>query len=309
MLRAITAAVVLFLLSISSWAAVVVTVSVDWEGRDLNQANLNAMSSFRSRFPQIPLLQFLNAAYFTKPDANKEMVAREIRSVLRPSDELGLHVHAWRRLLEASGVHFHKSPTFNGGPDPRENCEYDCGHGVPISTYTQDELRRIFHFSLDTLEGSGFGRARAFRAGGWMATRDVMEALSSEGIHVDASAVHVPLLAEKMKNYPILEWLQELWRPILATAQPFRVVTQNGALMELPDNGALADYVDAPTMLRVFSANAALAKDRDIYVQFGFHQETAALLLDRFSQGIRLIIDYASASKIPIRFSSRPLSE
>src|SRR5262249_43072176 len=39
-------------------------VSVDWEGRILTEKNLVAMIEFRRTFPTLPLLHFLNAAYF-----------------------------------------------------------------------------------------------------------------------------------------------------------------------------------------------------------------------------------------------------
>src|SRR5258708_1793941 len=38
-------------------------VTVDWEGRDLRDDNLRAMQDLRTRFPQVKIIHFLNAAY------------------------------------------------------------------------------------------------------------------------------------------------------------------------------------------------------------------------------------------------------
>src|SRR5262245_53796204 len=74
-----------------------VVVTVDWEGRELAEENLRAMEQFRARYPQVRLVQFLNAAYFTKRGARAADVRRAIRRVVKPGDELGLHVHGWKR--------------------------------------------------------------------------------------------------------------------------------------------------------------------------------------------------------------------
>jgi len=39
-----------------------VVVTVDWEGDDLREENLAAMERLRERFPEVELVQFLNAA-------------------------------------------------------------------------------------------------------------------------------------------------------------------------------------------------------------------------------------------------------
>jgi hypothetical protein len=111
----------------------VLVVTVDWEGLNLSDDNLAAMRALRERFPEIPLVQFLNAAYFTKPDADADAVQARIASVLRDGDELGLHIHGWKRLFEAAGVSYRPSPTFRGPDESGPACDYDCGHAVPIS--------------------------------------------------------------------------------------------------------------------------------------------------------------------------------
>ena len=60
-----------------------VVVTVDWEGRALETANLDQMKALRATYPTIPFVQFLNIAYYLKQGADPEAIDRAIRSVIR----------------------------------------------------------------------------------------------------------------------------------------------------------------------------------------------------------------------------------
>ena len=280
-------------------------VSVDWEGRDLTEANVGAMETFRKRFPDVPMTQFLNAAYYTKPSAKAPDVTARIQRALLPRDEHGLHVHGWKRLFEASGVAFRRTPTFWGPSTPLQNdCNVDCGHEVPISAYTTDELRKVFRYSLDTLEIAGFSRARSFRAGGWMAKPVVLEALVSEGIVRDNSAVNEPFLREEIGTLPLDAWLRELWPAVTSVSQPYLLKTPAGPIMEIPDNGALADYISAQDMLGVYAVCAADKKKnptKSVSINVGFHQETAARYLPALAEAIDGMVAQAKRDGLTLR--------
>lgn len=280
-------------------------VSVDWEGRDLTEANLHAMEAFRERFPDVPLTQFVNAAYYTKIGANAADVTARINRGIRSRDERGLHVHGWKRLFEASGVTFRKTPTFWGPTHPLSNdCNQDCGHEVPISAYTVDELRKVFRFSLDTLAANGLGRAKSFRTGGWMARSNVLEALVREGILRDNSAVNQPFLKEEIGTLPLSTWLGELWPNVTDTSQPYLIDTPAGPIVEIPDNGALADYVSPTDMMRVYGACVTAKKaspKTSIAINLGFHQETAAKYLPVLIQALDLMFAQAKKDGLTLR--------
>jgi len=282
-----------------------IVVSVDWEGDDLLAANLEAMKAFRRGHPDVPLVQFLNAAYYFKPDADAARTTSRIASVLSSGDELGLHIHGWRRLFEASGVPFRSSPTFWGTSIDLRACTYDCGHDVPLGAYTTGELRSVIRSSMTTLRAQGFATGTSFRAGGWMAPGSVLEALTAEGITVDASAANVPLLADELAGRPIVAWLRQLWGSVSSTTQPFEVRTGSGSLKELPDNGALADYVTAEEMVSVFQAHKARLSanpQADTVMSIGFHQETAQRFLPRIEAAIAEIRRVAAAEQVPVAF-------
>lgn len=278
-------------------------VSVDWEGRDLSEANLQAMVRLHERFPQVKIVHFLNAAYYTKPDADPAAVSARIARTIAPGDERGLHIHGWKRLFEASGVTFRASPTFWGMTRLSNDCAYDCGHEVPISEYTSDELRKVVKFSGDTLEAHGFGRPRSFRTGGWMGTQDVRDAIAAEGIRVDSSAVPAEFLAPKLGAYPVHAWLSELWQGTTPTSQPYRLPSAAGDVVEVPDNGALADYMTAQQMVDVYEqCKAEFLRDRrrKVVVSIGFHQETAARYLPELEGALARIYESAEREGIPI---------
>ena len=127
-----------------------IVISVDWEGRDLDPKNLAAFKSFRKDCPHIPILQFLNAAYFTKPGMDQKKIKSAIESVILPIDEIGLHIHGWKSQFEACGVKFRNSPSFNsGGEISQGENDLDIGHDIPISEYTTEELVKVIKHSKE----------------------------------------------------------------------------------------------------------------------------------------------------------------
>ena len=292
-------------------AKVRIVVSVDWEGRDLAPANLAAIQQFRSDFADIPLQHFLNAAYYTKPDANQGEVTRAITSVLRKGDEHGLHLHGWMRLFEAAGVSFRTGPTYLKDPVDLRSCRHDCGHEVAITAYREDELRRVIRFASDTLEGQGFDRPHSFRAGGWQADAKVLRALAREGFTVDSSATHAKFLEPAWGGTNLYTFVRQLWASVVPTTQPYVVDLGGGdRITELVNNGCLADYMTGKAMLEVFRGNAAAlgqVPDRDVYVSIGFHQETAAKYLPALRDGITRIKEYGTKRGIPFEFIVDPV--
>lgn len=299
-----------FLLPRLGHAALRVVVSVDWEGRNLDPQNLAAMEHFRHDYPNVPLQHFLNAAYYTKMDADARITTAAIRSVLREGDEHGLHIHAWRSLVNAAAVKFRTEPAFRG-PLDLSQCDPDCGHDVNMAAYNEKELRKLIRFSIDTLVKHGFDRPRSFRAGAWQADNHVFRALAKEGITLDSSATSAEYLKERWGKSLLYPVVGKLWPDTTATSQPYRIKLGAGlSIVELPNNGCLADYVSGEQIAQTFQKNVELwkkDKSRDIYVSIGFHQETALKFLPRLRQGIDAIREQALREKLPVEFVVPPL--
>ncbi len=292
------------------WAQgkVKIVVSVDWEGEDLRAENLAAMQRFREEFPQVPLQHFLNAAYYTKTGAQAKLITKAIRSVLRPGDEHGLHVHAWRSLVTAAGVPFRVGPSFVAEDVDLSDCKPDCGVDVALTAYRQDELRSLLRTSVRILEAQGFDTPRSFRAGGWQADANVLQALAAEGFTLDSSATYAPYLEESWGNYNLVSFVARLWPESNPRSQPYEVSRAPG-LWEVPNNGCLSDYVTGEQMKQAFLTQVELLKKdptRDVYLSIGFHQETAQDWLPRLNSGLKLIAKAAKAQKLDYEFVVGP---
>ncbi len=268
-------------------ARVRIAISVDWEGRDLAAINLRAFASFRKAHPDVPLTHFLNAAYFTKPDADAATVTAQIRRVLRPTDELGLHIHPWQSLVEAAGVVFRSEPTIWGPGRRMRRGRRDAGHEISVEAYAVDEFRAIVRKSKELLAANGFVLGTSFRAGAWLAGPRVREAIRREGFLVDSSATDTAW-HDEIARTALPQMMRAIWPDVTCHTQPFTIETPAGTLLEMPDTGALADYVTAAEMSgHVNDAAERLGGDR--FVHLGFHQETAARYLPRVIAALRTI--------------------
>ncbi len=286
-----------------AFAEIQINISVDWEGRSITANNLRAIEAFNQEFGKIPVLHFLNAAYFTKPDVNFAQVAREMRSALDANDVVGLHIHAWKSLMTSAGVEYRNTPNWNSGA---ESCDPDCGHGVPLTAYATEELQKVIRYSADTLVQQGFPRPIAFRAGGWMANLNVMQALAANKFRYDYSGLNRDVIRGSQPE--IYRWTANLWSHITNLTQPY-VIEAAANLIEVPNNGCLADYMPARKMIAVWEeyVRAWQANPRaDYFISFGFHQETAAVYSSRVAEALRVIIAAAAQRHIPLSFVAYP---
>ncbi|MBI2931216.1 MAG: hypothetical protein HYY16_06165 [Planctomycetes bacterium] len=266
------------------------TVSIDWEGRDLLDENLVAIDKLREELPDVPITHFLNAAYYTKRRADAKTVTAAIRRALREGDETGLHIHAWRSLVAAAGVKFRRGPTF-WGTDVEGDGEV--GHEVELEAYNVAELRKIVAKSRAILKEAGFELTGSFRAAGWIAGPKVLEAIRAEGFSVDSSATDA-VWHDELERYPLRARIRQTWPKVTAESAPFTVDTPTGAVVEMPDTCALSDYVTAQEMENHILAAVERLRSRDVYVHIGLHQETAARYGRRVTDAVKAVPDKVS---------------
>ncbi|MEZ4453492.1 MAG: hypothetical protein R3B09_28790 [Nannocystaceae bacterium] len=114
-----------------STSKLVVSITVDWEGehlRDLGDLQATRAAIERSLGAGVPFTHYICPTYWLGAQLPPDP-ARAIRSVVRKGDELALHVHGWRALVEGAGVRFLSEPDWNGD---------GTGHGVPLGVYRGD---------------------------------------------------------------------------------------------------------------------------------------------------------------------------
>ncbi len=176
-----------------------VCITVDWEGEELSK--INDLIKIRKQIGnEIPFTHFICPNYFVS-NFNNEFIVNKIKSAITPYDEVGLHIHCYKGLINnVPGVEFRKEQNYHNVPgwfeekivkkiipSYRRNVS---GRGVPLSVYSKGEIEKIItvckelltqHLQLDEVNG--------FRAGGWIANDTVLEVVEKLNFVYDSSAV------------------------------------------------------------------------------------------------------------------------
>ena len=252
-----------------------ITISVDWEGRNLDENNIHSIKKFNKDYPNIPLQHFLCPSYFTHKIEDARKI---IRSTIKKGDNIGLHIHPWRSLVEKANVKYRSESSFY---NVDESCE-KCGHTVPLTLYDPEELEAIVKTSKNILIENNLFTQNSFRAGGWLADKNVLKALINNNFEYDCSAVNWT----KFKSYSNYEnlytELKEIWNINDNTKQPYKINIDNKSIYQFPNNGIAVDYMSIYDMIDVIIENLQKYKNEDkIFLSFMFHQENANYFINR----------------------------
>lgn len=255
---------------------VVVALTIDWEGAYIPADGLDALGELRVKLAPAPLTHFVSAAYFTK-QAPDPTAAEAIAEAVQKGDELAVHLHAWKSLAVASGIAPRLSPSFITGTNQLQAFDDgDVGFDLDLDAYGVPELRALLRTSRRLLEQHArISAGKSFRAGGYLATPKVLQAIREEGFAVDSSATDYRQLDER-KHEVLPKRLAAIWPGVDPHAQPSLIA--GGALVELPI-AAVTDYATTAEIVAIFdAAHARLRGDpaRDVFVVLGFHLENAA---------------------------------
>ena len=292
-------ALLLVSLHVQAQQTIQVYVTVDWEGVSLEQENIETMQAFRKRFPHIPMLQLLNPVYFLRDPAHAEQTANIVRSTFLPQDTQGLHVHAWKSLIEHCGVAYQFTRSY---ADANEACtEGDCGYTVSLEyAYSQADLTKLIACSSDILVANGFSKPMHFRAGGWQLGSKLIAALQANDFTWDSSRIDANLLTTRWHEQSgMVSMLRQLHPTSTTLEQPFALTN---TLTEYPNNACLADYTSTKQVLEMFKT--LIAEQKPVMV-LGFHQETATDYLHRLEQAIPQMEVLAKEQGVSIEWVSR----
>lgn len=269
---------------------IVVALTIDWEGAYLSPDGLDALDELRRGLGPIPMTHFVSAAYFTK-DRPDPAAGATIAKAIVDGDELAVHLHAWRSLAKASGLSPKLSPSFLTGTDKLLEFEDgDLGFDTDLDAYGVPELRAMLRTSRRLLGQTRVAVSSSFRAGGYLGTPKVLQAIREEGFTVDSSAADYRQLDER-KDEVLPKRIRAIWPGVETTSQPWRVDAPGAPLLEMPVS-ALADYATTAEIIAVFeAAYARLQKGpgRDVFVVLGFHLETAADFAGRIREAIEKV--------------------
>lgn len=286
-----------------------ISLSIDliWEGYTITKENIDAIKQFKAEFPQVKFIHFISPNYFLRSDLNPQTVEEQINSVISTGDNIGLNLLAWKTLAKEAGVTFRNAPTFWGNVIKKEQCEVDCGYEVPINSYSLESIVRMVATSKDILEDHNFPQPKLFLAGGWMASPQVLEAAALQGFSHDFSSVPLKLLKDDLKNYPIYQWLTDLWESTSPLSQPQTIKIASYSLIEVHNNTASLDYISEKKIIEQFnnmSDQALNTPSNSISMNIGLYQETAFKNIQKLKKVIQHFITKSKEKNITLEFNS-----
>ena len=283
-------------------AKLYVSIVVDWEGehfRDLGDLHATRDAIQTSLGFTVPFTHFICPTYWLQPHSAVAATAT-IRNTLIKGDEVALHVHCWRVLIDVAEVDFISTPDWNGD---------GTGHGVPLGAYGRN-VQPILACARDLVQRRLGATVHGFRCGGAMTSDGVYRALMALGFRYDCSAFPPQLVSRGFSpssrgtlrdtfgaRNQIAAHLVDLWGHapssnvesanslslaahgggITPMSQPYWVRAGQARLLEMPGNGGISDYASASSMRKTFDALLERARNRDspLFFSIGCHQEGA----------------------------------
>lgn len=226
-----------------------VTWTLDWEGYDIPQTYLNDLVEISQKHG-MPITHFFNPRLYTSPDISRPRAqyltewVKERRD--KNGDAIGLHLHMFPDLVSAAGVNPRTSPNWGSWKTD--------GYDIITSAYTYDETGRMLEWSKNIFEKNGLGIPTMFRAGGWFADEETLQALNDAGFELDSSGRTKYTFGENKVTGP---WeLSAATRPYRLNSNDQNIVDSPTIdLWEFPDNGADSWAYSAEQLIARFKAN------------------------------------------------------
>jgi hypothetical protein len=286
-----------------------VSLAILWEGKDLLQHNLVAISEIR-KHSNMNFIHFIHPAYFLRKN-HTQRSTRKINKVLKPNDIIGLNLSPWNSLISKSSVNFRKHPNFWNSNGKTSVCVgSDCGYDVPLATYSDDELRLIFASAVTTLRKNGFTPQLHYHTAGLHSWQHILAVAREFGFQFDHSEAPVEAVSRGLGSTPILKWRQADMRSYYDTLKPNR----------RPNSSPLKEIIHLPIGLyssdQVIATLQALAAkssndNRDLELMIMIPQESAFKYKSRLIRILKSITNWTKAKGMqlnisPIKFASEP---
>ncbi len=259
-----------------------VYVSVDWDRANTGDGELAWQSGLHVEHPALRLTQFVGPYTFTDPavDDDREQLLIDwlMDNEADFGDEAGLHIHPRCVFVDTTSVPCRTEPSFVYDED-------ESGYTVFSNAYTEEEYTTLVAESDALFVGAGFAKPTSYRSGGWIADLMVLRALVANGYLVDTSANNWERMEEweGQGNGALYAWNQENWATIDERSQPYWPSandilvpgTPEVGILEVPDNGIMADYVETDEIVDMLERNwDGGALDEPTAFSTGFHNVT-----------------------------------
>jgi hypothetical protein len=238
-----------------------VLVSTDYDFSDPTDNSTTFMDYLHTSHPEMRITHFWAPYTYTDP-----MVTEDRRATLTAwllnnrdtyRDEIGLHIHPYCNFVTDAGITCvtDQSTVYPAGDTT--------GYTIKLDAYDRPTLTTLLQHARDIFTVRGLNSPMTFRAGGWTADLSSLQAMNDLGFIADSSALNWARI-EEWKGYELYTWNMEHWGPIDDTSQPYYPsdtdVLQSAtgadmAMLEVPVNGVMIDYVTTLEMTTLFNEN------------------------------------------------------
>lgn len=211
-----------------------IVMTINWEGRSLS--GVEALARLRERFPRIPLVHFVSAAYFAR-GGDYGAVMDAMLPAFGSHDEIGLLLNGWQSVHGATMLPGRPAKCIVEGRDPileiahvGAAAQRDSGYTRALSAFPEHDVDAWIRNSKLLLSPllkrlvkqpgvSVDAMLRGVRAGHGMANDMVLELVQRHGFAYDASAYDATWALRhhaSAGDSPFAHWsgmLAQLWGP------------------------------------------------------------------------------------------------
>lgn len=224
--------------------------TMDWEGGDTINEELDNIVKFTQKHYDLPITHFFNPRIYIANSISQDRVDYLTNWILNRKyngDEIGLHLHMHYEIVKTANVEVRTEPQWT---------DYlDTGHDVPFSEYTYDESVKILNWAKNEFRDKGLGTPKSFRAGGWFADLDTLQALEDTGFLIDSSGRDYYIWGNNhIKGYWNLKPTVQPYPPSKSNQNsptPYPVFS----LWEFPNNGADSWFYKSSDLIKRFKDN------------------------------------------------------
>lgn len=223
---------------------VYVVWSIDWEGFDVKDEYLNEMSRISQTY-SAPMTHFFNPYIYIYLSSTRAKYLTEW-VLNRQEESIGLHLHMYNKLIEASGVEVNNNPSWGS---PTGN-----GHDTPNSNYGYDDYKKIIQWALAQYEKHGLPIPFMYRAGGWYIDEENLLVLKNLGFNIDSSGrTYYKHGSNQLEGH----WnLKETTQPYQMNSNDQNITNNpNMNIWEYPNNGGDSWAYSSDKLISRFKSN------------------------------------------------------
>jgi hypothetical protein len=265
-----------------------VLVSTDYDFSDPSDSSTSYMDTLHASHPGMRITHFWAPYTYTDPVVTEDRRAALTSWILDKRDtfhdEIGLHIHPYCNFVTDAGV---TCVTDNSTEFPAGDTS---GYTIKLNSYDTPTLTTLLQHARDLFTARGLNSPITFRAGGWTADLSSFQALNNLGFVADSSALNWAKI-EEWQGYELYTWNMEHWGPIDDTSQPYypsdtdvlaSTPGSDMAMLEVPDNGVMIDYVTSLEMTSLFNENwDGSVLETPHVLMMGFHPSSSLTSVEK----------------------------